>query len=133
MNQTLIALKKPSHMKLKLFLLLLLLNVNLFAQNGLGKFSVKWGPQLKGTNSGSISDLIGMDDDFYYFGARLNWIKILITLSTLFLKKRTEKRKKDLVCLKESISQIAYMFSKLILIRTRKQLHYWLRKSIRKR
>jgi len=71
MNQTLIALKKPSHMKLKLFLFLLLLNVNLFAQNGLGKFSVKWGPQLKGTNSGSISDLIGMDDDFYYFGARL--------------------------------------------------------------
>ncbi len=58
-------------MKKAIFLYLIIMNSCLFAQNGLGKFTVKWGPTLKGSNSGTISDLLGMDDDFYYFGAAL--------------------------------------------------------------
>ncbi len=58
-------------MKGKIILVLIFISTALIAQKRTGKFSVKWGPELKGANSGSVSDLLGMDDDAYYFGASL--------------------------------------------------------------
>ena len=58
-------------MKIKILMPLLFLSTMLFAQKKGSKFSIKWGPELKGANSGSVSDLLGTDDNGYYFGAYL--------------------------------------------------------------